>query len=170
MSRRSAKFQQTSLYLDLSCLYKWAGLQGTTSHSGRRSVIANLAARGANPRALQQLASPQSLNTTLRYIDVNDSVLRAVVELVVRADVIEVRDVGVVQRGYGAGFASEALRELGVADFDRDITTEALVVGSIDFAHAAIAEQAEDFVGTELVACGERHMNDRDKFTRSECG
>ena len=81
-TQKRRAFTANTLTQVYSRLYKSAGLTGATSHSGRRSFITNLAARGANPRALQQLASHQSLNTTMRYIDVNDSVLRAVVELI----------------------------------------------------------------------------------------
>jgi len=75
-TQKHSAFTANVLTQVYSRLYSAAGIKGATSHSGRRSFITNLAARGANPRALQVLAAHRSLNTTMRYIDVNDSLLR----------------------------------------------------------------------------------------------
>lgn len=63
-------------------LYKAAGITGASSHSGRRQFITALADKGINARVVQALARHKHLNTTQRYIDVNESKLRAAVELV----------------------------------------------------------------------------------------
>lgn len=75
-------FTANVLTQTFSQLYRRAGLTGATSHSGRRSFLTNLSQRGANPRALQILAGHRSLQTTMRYIDVNDNLLRSVAELI----------------------------------------------------------------------------------------
>lgn len=62
-------------------LYKRAYITGASSHSGRRTFITNLAERGINPRLIQVLARHSNLNTTMRYIDVNDMKLSSAVEL-----------------------------------------------------------------------------------------
>ena len=58
------------------------GLDGASSHSGRRTFITNLAAKGVSVRILAELASHSNISTTQRYIDVNDNHMRAAVELV----------------------------------------------------------------------------------------
>ena len=57
---------------------------------------------------------------------------------VVGSDVVEMADVGVVERRDGSGLAVEAFRELGGAGLDGDVAAEAGVVGFVDFAHAAL--------------------------------
>ena len=61
-------------------IYAEVGLTGATSHSGRRTFITNLAAKGIGVRVLATLAGHASISTTQRYIDVNDEQLRAAVE------------------------------------------------------------------------------------------
>ena len=63
-------------------IYKAAGLDGATSHSGRRTFITRLASKGVSVRVLASLAGHKSITTTQRYIDVNDEMKRAAVELV----------------------------------------------------------------------------------------
>jgi integrase len=57
-------------------------LDGASSHSGRRTFITALAAKGVGVRGLASLAGHRSITTTQRYIDVNDAMKRAAVELV----------------------------------------------------------------------------------------
>jgi hypothetical protein len=89
---------------------------------------------------------------------------------VIRSDIIEMADVGVVERGDGAGFLGEALGELSIGNFDRDIAAKAIVVGTIDLAHAALAHQRKDLVGAEPVTFGQRHGSGSDKSIRSRSG
>jgi integrase/recombinase XerD len=63
-------------------LYRDAGVEGASSHSGRRSFITNLASKGVGVRVLMSLAGHRSMATTQLYIDVNDAMKRAAVELV----------------------------------------------------------------------------------------
>jgi integrase/recombinase XerD len=63
-------------------LYDAAGLDRATSHSTRRTFITALAHKGVNVRVLAALAGHKSIATTQRYIDLNDNVLRAAVEMV----------------------------------------------------------------------------------------
>jgi len=66
------------LFLDI---YLQCGIIGASSHSGRRSFITNLAAKGVSVRVLAELAAHASISTTQRYIDVNDEQVRRAVEL-----------------------------------------------------------------------------------------
>ena len=63
-------------------LYKQVGIDGASSHSGRRSFITNLANKGVGVRVLMALAGHRNISTTQAYIDVNDVMQRAAVELV----------------------------------------------------------------------------------------
>ena len=63
-------------------LYSSAGIQGASSHSGRRQFVTKLADQGINARLVQTLARHKHLSTTQRYIDVNENALRNAVELV----------------------------------------------------------------------------------------
>lgn len=63
-------------------LYRGVGIQGASSHSGRRSFITNLAAKGVGVRVLMTLAGHRHIGTTQHYIDVNADQLKAAVELV----------------------------------------------------------------------------------------
>jgi len=62
-------------------LYKKAGLNGASSHSGRRTFITTLAAKGVGVRVLASLAGHVAISTTQKYIDVNDDMKRQAVGL-----------------------------------------------------------------------------------------
>jgi len=62
-------------------IYKIAGIEGASSHSGRRQFVTKLADQGINARLVQVLARHKHLSTTQRYIDVNENALRNAVEL-----------------------------------------------------------------------------------------
>ena len=63
-------------------LYSAASIAGASSHSGRRQFVTELADKGINARVIQALARHKHLNTTMRYIDLNENKLRSAVELV----------------------------------------------------------------------------------------
>jgi integrase/recombinase XerD len=81
-TQRSSGFTANTLTHVVNAIYRRAGIDGATSHSGRRSYITNLAERGVSARVLMSLAGHQNLSTTQRYIDIKPSMLRAAVELV----------------------------------------------------------------------------------------
>ena len=78
-------------------------------------------------------------------------------------DVVQRADVRMVERRDGARFALEALAELGIGgecvgqDLDRDDAIEPRVARLVDLAHAAGADEREDFVGAEAGAGGQSH-------------
>jgi integrase/recombinase XerD len=57
-------------------------VSGASSHSGRRTFIKTLANKGIGVRVLASLAGHRSIAVTQAYIDVNDEMKRAAVELV----------------------------------------------------------------------------------------
>jgi len=52
-----------------------AGLDGSTSHSGRRWFITRLAHSDASPKVIMTLAGHRNLTTTQRNIDVRDEMM-----------------------------------------------------------------------------------------------
>lgn len=81
-SRVGKRFSANSLCQVFLRIYDAAGLDRATSHSGRRTFITTLAHKGVSVRVLAELAGHRSIATTQRYIELNENVLRAAVELV----------------------------------------------------------------------------------------
>jgi integrase/recombinase XerD len=81
-SRVNKRFSANSLCQVFLRIYDEAGLDKATSHSGRRTFITTLAHKGVNVRVLAELAGHRSIATTQRYIELNENVLRAAVELI----------------------------------------------------------------------------------------
>lgn len=79
--KRSA-FSANTLCQLFGELYGRAGVDGASSHSGRRSFITKLAHSGVSPKVIMTLAGHKNLSTTQRYIDVNDEMLRKAVEII----------------------------------------------------------------------------------------
>jgi len=63
----------TQLFLTL---YARAGIEGASSHSGRRSFATALAAKGTGIRVLMRLMGHRNIAVTATYIDANDDMLR----------------------------------------------------------------------------------------------
>jgi integrase/recombinase XerD len=74
-------FSANSLCLEFKTIYARAGIDGATSHSGRRTFITNLANKGIGVRVLMALAGHRNISTTQLYIDVNDEMKRIAVNL-----------------------------------------------------------------------------------------
>ena len=81
-SAKGAGFTAQTVVNLFQTLYKAAAIDGASSHSGRRQFVTELADKGVNARVVQALARHKHLNTTMRYIDLNENKLRAAVELV----------------------------------------------------------------------------------------
>jgi integrase/recombinase XerD len=81
-TQKAKRFSANSATQHLQRLYESAGISGATSHSGRRTFITELAAKGVGVRVLAALAGHRSIQTTQRYIDVNDDMMRNAVELI----------------------------------------------------------------------------------------
>jgi integrase/recombinase XerD len=63
-------------------IYAQAGIEGASSHSGRRTFITSLANKGVGVRVLMALAGHRHMSTTQRYIDLNDEMLKVAVNLI----------------------------------------------------------------------------------------
>lgn len=62
-------------------LYKGAGLNNCSSHSGRRTFITNLASKGVGVRVIMGLSGHRALSSVQHYIDCNDEMKRNAVNL-----------------------------------------------------------------------------------------
>lgn len=80
---------QTSPQVIVNMFHRWyaeMGLQGCSSHSGRRTFITNAARKistvGGSLRDVQALAGHQSLHTTQRYIEFDSQAQSKVVDII----------------------------------------------------------------------------------------
>ena len=81
-SQKSGKhFSANTIVQMFMSIYADAGVDGGSSHSGRRSFITTLADKGVSVKVLQHLAGHRSVQTTMRYIDLNDNLLKSAVNL-----------------------------------------------------------------------------------------
>jgi integrase/recombinase XerD len=81
-TQRSMGFTANSLTQVVNGIYRNAGFDGASSHSGRRGFLTNLAEKGVSVRVMMALAGHANMATTQRYIDLRPGVLRNAVELI----------------------------------------------------------------------------------------
>ncbi len=81
-SAKSGGFTAQTVVNLFKRIYQLAGIDGASSHSGRRQFVTQLADRGINARLVQVLARHKHLSTTQRSIDVSESKLRGAIELI----------------------------------------------------------------------------------------
>jgi integrase/recombinase XerD len=79
-SQKGGAFSPLTITQLFARFFEKAGIKGASSHSGRRQFITTLAEKQINVRVIQALARHKHLNTTMRYIDVNDVKLQNAVE------------------------------------------------------------------------------------------
>ncbi|MBA5608282.1 site-specific integrase [Duganella sp. FT3S] len=63
-------------------LYKAAGIDGASSHSGRRGFLSSLSAKAVPLKVLMELAGHRQAQTTMRYVNVTTDMKKAAVELI----------------------------------------------------------------------------------------
>ena len=80
-TQRGGHFTANTLCQLFGHMYEAAGVDGASSHSGRRWFITRLAHSGVSAKVIMTLAGHKHLGTTQRYIDVNDEMMRAAVGL-----------------------------------------------------------------------------------------
>lgn len=81
-TEKSPGFSANTLTQYFFWLYKKAGINNASSHSGRRTFITTLANKGIGVRVLASLAGHKSIAVTQHYIDANPEMQRAAVELI----------------------------------------------------------------------------------------
>ena len=82
LSQKGGRFSSNTLCQLFGEFYSRAGIDGASSHSGRRSFITKLAHSGISAKVIMELAGHKHLSTTQRYIEVNDEMKRAAVEVI----------------------------------------------------------------------------------------
>ena len=108
-----------------------------------------------------QSAPAQALGKRLAVEELHDQE----VGTVLRADVVEMADVRMIQRGNGAGFALETLLKFGIVgemsgeNLDGNGAIEARVFRAVHLAHAAGAERRLNFIGAKSRARGQSHAS-----------
>ena len=82
-SQKSIKhgFSANSLAQKFALLHAGAGLDGASSHSGRRTFLTSLANKGTAIHILKTLAEHRNIATTAAYLYSSPTQLRAAVEL-----------------------------------------------------------------------------------------
>ncbi len=84
-SERGPGYSANSVAVWFHIRYHEAGIQGASSHSGRRTFITNAARNislaGGSLRDVQSLAGHSSLTITQRYIDINPEAKRKLVDM-----------------------------------------------------------------------------------------
>jgi len=63
-------------------LYRKVGIDGASSHSGRRSFATTLSSKGVGVRVLMRAMGHRNISTTIGYVDASDDMLRKAVDLV----------------------------------------------------------------------------------------
>lgn len=80
-SQKGKAFSANSLCQLFTRLYAAAGIDGASSHSGRRWFITKLSHSGVSPKVIMELAGHKHLGTTQRYIEVNEEMKSQAVSL-----------------------------------------------------------------------------------------
>ena len=81
-TQKQTHFTANTAAQHLQRLYAQAAISGATSHSGRRTWLTELSSKGVGVRVLAEMAGHASIQTTQRYIDVNDEQMRCAAELI----------------------------------------------------------------------------------------
>ena len=79
---REQGFSANTLCQLINTIYREAGIQGASSHSGRRGFITALANGSVGVKVIMELAGHRQMSTTQRYIQVTPEQKRRAVELV----------------------------------------------------------------------------------------
>ncbi|CAN1505813.1 XerC Integrase [Methylophilaceae bacterium] len=81
-TQKSEGFSANTLTYTMTLLYKRSGLNGCSSHSGRRTFITKLSSKSVPLKVLMEMVGHRNLQTTQRYIDVTADMKRAAAELI----------------------------------------------------------------------------------------
>lgn len=82
-TQRGSRFHPDVLQKWFRKLYDKAGLQGASSHSGRRTFITRLIEQGADIKAVSRLAGHASIVTTAIYVEDNPERLKRISSLAI---------------------------------------------------------------------------------------
>ena len=74
-------FDPNTLSQWFSRIYRESGIEGASSHSGRRFFATHLSENSINPKIIQKLLGHRNLQTTMIYCEVSPKSMRNAVEL-----------------------------------------------------------------------------------------
>ncbi len=74
-SQKRGHFSATTMVMLFRRIFDAAGIKDARSHSGRRNFLTKLAQRGCSVFVMQKLAGHRSIQTTQRYVTVNEAQL-----------------------------------------------------------------------------------------------
>jgi len=74
-SQKGGRFSAKTIAQLIKQMYLAAGIEGATSHSGRRTMITNLATMGVDIKSIAKIAGHSNISTTALYIDANPTKL-----------------------------------------------------------------------------------------------
>lgn len=80
-SQKGSSFSANSMCQLFLRIYSECGIEGASSHSGRRTLLSKLASKGVNVRVLAEIASHSSIQITQKYLDVNINQVKSAIEL-----------------------------------------------------------------------------------------
>ena len=76
---------------------------------------------------------------------------------IVGTNIVDLADIGVVERGNRPSLTFEPLIEFGLRNFERHSSFQARIAGLINLAHATFTKRGQNFVRTEFIAWSKRH-------------
>jgi integrase/recombinase XerD len=79
-SRKGGGFSPNTMQMLFKRMYRWAGLDHASSHSGRRTFATSLIERGVDIKAVSSLMGHASVAMTARYVQDNPIRLRRICE------------------------------------------------------------------------------------------
>jgi len=79
-SRKGSGFSPNTMQMLFKRMYRWAGLDQASSHSGRRTFATSLIEKGVDIKAVSSLMGHASVAMTARYVEDNPVRLRRICE------------------------------------------------------------------------------------------
>jgi integrase/recombinase XerD len=79
-SRKGGRFSPNTMQMLFKRMYRWAGLEHASSHSGRRTFATSLIESGVDIKAVSTLMGHASVAMTARYVQDNPVRLRRICE------------------------------------------------------------------------------------------
>lgn len=83
MSQKGGHFSPNSMQMLISGIYRDAGIEGASSHSGRRSFATRLIEKGADIKAVSSLMGHSSIAMTAEYVEDNPNRLSKLTTLAI---------------------------------------------------------------------------------------
>ena len=81
-TQKQSHFTPNTASQHLKRLYERAGITGATSHSGRRTWLTRLSQKGVSVFVLAEMSGHRQIQTTMKYVTVNDEMKRNAAELI----------------------------------------------------------------------------------------